>query len=418
MTGLDRGQVVIVDSYAPARRLAPEFRKAGYACVRVQSTPGVPMVYASAPVPLEDYVDNILHEGDVGVTLAAVAAHEPVAVVAGSEVGVEFADLLSERLGLPSNGTALSEARRHKYRMVETIKQAGLRGARQLLVSDAEQLSAWHQEIGGRVVIKPVRSAGGDGVAFCDTPEESVKAYLAILGATNIFSNRNETVVAQEYLPGTEYMVNTVSRDGRHHVCDVWRTSRISANGLLDLSDTLWLIPGTGPVVDQLASYTGQVLDALEVRHGPAHVEIRLTPSGPCIVEVGARLPGGDMPYYAGMAIGESQLEWTVDAYVRPERFHARCDTPYRLRRFCARVGLISPYDRTLRAYRDLETIESLESFHDMQVSVAPGQRLHRTVNDLTYPIFVTLAHELEELVIRDHGTIRYLDGESFYEVE
>ena len=34
------------------------------------------------------------------------------------------------------------------------------------------------------------------------------------------------------------------------------------------------------------------MLDALEVRHGPSHMEVKMTPTGPCLVEVGARCHG------------------------------------------------------------------------------------------------------------------------------
>ncbi|MCO5995361.1 ATP-grasp domain-containing protein [Actinoallomurus rhizosphaericola] len=410
--------VVLVDTYAPTRLLAPRFRELGYRCVRVQSTPEPPPVYANEPVDLDDYVASIVHDGDVAKTLEAVAAFDPVAVVPGGEVGVEFGDLLSERLGTPTNGTALSAARRDKFLMVETIKKAGLRGARQLLVTDPAELADWHRDLGGRIVIKPLRSAGGDGVSFCDTPEESVRAYRSLVGSRDVFAGRNESVVAQEYLSGTEYMVNTVSRDGRHHLCDVWKTTRINANGITDLCDALCLIASDEKVVPSLTEYAGKVLDALGVRHGPAHVEVRMTPDGPCLVEVGARMAGGDIPYYASLGIGESQIEWTADAYVRPDRFHARCGDPYQVRRFCAMVAMVSPYEGTLRGYRDAEAIRRLETFHDMDLLVKPRGRLRRTVDDLTYPVVVTLMSPSEEAVMRDINTIRYLDGLGFYDVE
>ncbi|MFL6130809.1 MAG: ATP-grasp domain-containing protein [Mycobacteriales bacterium] len=412
-----QGHVVIVDAYAPSRRLAPEFVKAGFACVRLQSTPEVPPVYRSAPPPLDDFVANLVHTGDLEATTAAVAAYRPVAVLTGGELGVMLADAVSERLGLATNGTALSEARRDKFTMIETIRRAGLGAARQIRVRDAAELAAWHREIGGRVVVKPSRSAGGDRVSFCSTPEESARAFTAMAGSRDIFSAVNETAVAQEYLPGTEYMVNTVSRAGRHHVCDIWRTTRVSANGLVDLCDALHLVPCEGEVAAQLTGYTHQVLDALGVRYGPAHVEVRMTPAGPRLVELGARMPGGDIPYYASLGIGESQLDWTVDAYVRPDRFDARRRDPYRLRRYCAMVAMISPFEGTLRGYRDLPGIEALESFHQLLTLVQPGQPLRRTVDDLSYPLIVTLVHELAEVVARDHGTIRYLDGHGFYQL-
>ena len=408
--------VCVVDSYGLSKTLVDEFIKRGAAVLRVQSTREVPAAYRG-PFDLSDYVGNIVHEGDLAVTARAVAAHRPVAVVPGGEIGLDLADALSESLGLPTNGTGLSAARRDKYVMIETVKRAGVAGARQTLVTDERDAAAWHRSVGGRVVLKPLRSAAGNGVHFCDTPEESAAAARSSIGAENVFSDRNTAAVAQEYLRGTEYMVNTVSRDGVHRVCEIWRTTRITANGVADLSDTVYLMPRHGEVQDRLTAYASQVLDALGIRHGPAHVEIKITQSGPVLVEAGARIGGANLPHYAQLAHGASQLDWTVDAYLHPERFLDRHkdDDPRALH--CAFVGLVAPFSGTLRGYRDLERIRALESFHEMRVAVAPGQRLRRTVDDLSYPVFVILLHESEETVLRDANTIRYLDGPSFYDM-
>ncbi|WP_256919071.1 ATP-grasp domain-containing protein [Streptomyces hilarionis] len=407
--------IVMVDAYAAVRSLVLTFLEQGCSLVRVQSTRDVPYVYRGSPYVPDDFVADIVHEGDLEATAEAVGAFTPIAVIAGGESGVEFADLLAERLGLPGNGTALSSARRDKHLMVEAVRAAGLRAARQLRATDADELAAWHRDLGGRVVVKPPRSAGSQGVFFCDTPQESVAAFRALADADDVFSQPNRGAVAQEYLPGTEYMVNTVSRDGRHHLCDVWRTGRLSANGVVDLCDALSLVEAESRVVEPLRAYAFEVLDALGIRHGPAHLEIRMTPQGPCLVEVGARIAGGGIPACAGLCIGESQLEWTVDAYLRPERFHARAAAPYRVRRHSAIVGMVSPVKGVLSEYRGLDEIERLESFHRLITLVKPGQEIDRTVDDLTYPLIVTLLHDLEEVVQRDLNTIRHLDGAAFY---
>lgn len=410
--------IVMVDAYAAARSLVLEFLKQGCSIVRVQSTRDVPFVYLKAPHVPDDFIAEIVHEGDLTATADAVAAFAPIAVISGGEVGVELADLLAQRLGLPGNGTALSTARRDKHLMIETVRAAGLRAARQLRATDADELAAWHRELGGRVVIKPPRSAGSQGVSFCDSPEESVAAFLSLADADDVFSQPNNGAVAQEYLPGAEYMVNTVSRDGRHHMCDVWRTTRVSANGVVDLCDGLLLIDSGERVVESLREYAFQVLDALGIQHGPAHVEIRMTPAGPCLVEVGARIAGGGIPAGASLGIGESQLEWTVDAYLRPERFHARAGAPYEVRKYCAIAGMVSPVEGVLSEYRGIEQIEVLESFHTLLTPVKPGQEIRRTVDDLTYPVIVVLLHDLEEVVQRDLNTIRHLDGTGFYTLD
>lgn len=409
--------VIITDAYGPVERLANKFRAAGYGCVRVQSTTHVPRVYGSF-TPSDAYIDNIVHDGNWARTLEAIAPYAPTAVVPGGEVGIEFADQLSESLGVPSNGTALSKARRDKFTMIETIKSAGLRGARQLLVTDEEELTAWHKAMDGRIVIKPLMSAGGDDISFCETPDESVRAYRAIVGTQNIFSMPNSAAVAQEYLPGTEYMINTVSRDGCHHICDVWRSTRLCANGMIDLCTALSLVPADSAVMNELAEYTYKVLDALGIRHGPGHVEIKLTPDGPCLVEAGARMSGAEIPYYAEVGTGHSQLDWTVTAYIRPDQFHADYKEDYRIRRHCSLVAMISPAEGILQEYRGIESIERLESFFKLHVLVRPGERITRTVDDLTYPVLVALAHEIEECVLRDMATVHYLDGAHFYRTQ
>ncbi|MFJ5830031.1 ATP-grasp domain-containing protein [Streptomyces sp. NPDC093089] len=407
--------IVMVDAYAAVRSLVLEFREQGCSVVRVQSTRHVPYVYRSAPHVPDDFVADIVHEGDVAATADAIAGFAPIAVISGGEIGVELADLLAERLGLPGNGTALSAARRDKHLMIETLRAAGLRAARQLRATDADELAAWHRELGGRVVVKPPRSAGSQGVSFCDTPEESVAAYRSLADADDVFDEPNRGAVAQEYLAGTEYMVNTVSRDGRHHVCDVWRTGRVSANGVVDLCDALSLVDSGSRVVAPLTEYGFQVLDALGIRHGPAHLEIRMTPDGPCLVEVGARIAGGGIPAAAALGTGSSQLDRTVEAFLRPERFHAHAGTPYEVKRYCAIAGMVSPVEGVLREYRGIEEIERLEGFHALATLVKPGQDLRRTVDDLTYPVIVTLLHDLDEVVQRDLNTIRHLDGVGFY---
>ncbi|MFI1719286.1 ATP-grasp domain-containing protein [Streptomyces litmocidini] len=408
--------VCVVDSYGLSKTLVDEFLRRGADVVRVQSTPEVPAAYRG-PFDLSDYRDNIVHRGDLAATARAVAAHRPVAVVPGGEIGVELADALSELLGLPTNGTALSTARRDKYVMIETVRRAGAAAARQSLVTDERAVRAWHGSVGGRIVVKPLRSAAGNGVHFCDTPEESAAAVRAVIGSENVFSERNTAAVAQEYLRGTEYMVNTVSRDSVHRVCEIWRTTRITANGVADLSDSVYLMPRRGEVQDRLTAYAGEVLDALDVRHGPAHVEIKITASGPVLVEAGARIGGANLPYYAQLARGASQLDWTVDAYLEPDRFLARHEEDDPRALHCAFVGLVSPFTGTLRGYPYLERLRALESFHEVRVAVAPGERIRRTVDDLSYPATVVLLHDSEETVLRDANTIRYLDGPSFYDV-
>ncbi|MCT2385867.1 ATP-grasp domain-containing protein [Erwinia pyrifoliae] len=412
----NKGIVIIVDAYSPTRRLAPEFIRQGYRCARVQSTPEIPDIYKGS-FSLDDYCENIIHQGDLAVTLQKVASLNPVAIIAGGEIGVELADILSENLGLASNGTALSAARRHKYTMIERLRSVGLPATRQCLPANGDALRLWHQKTGGRIVVKPARSAAGEGVHFCDTPEASNAALQAIIGKKNIFSEINQEVVAQEYLCGTEYVVNTVSCQGKHRVTDIWRTTRVSVNGFLDMGDSIHIMPRHGEIQETLVSYALQVLNAMNIQYGPGHMEIKMCDDGPCLVEIGARIAGGDMPYYAELATGQSQLNWTQLAYTDPEKFHALYDIPYTLNYYFSSVAMLSPCEGILEAYPYKKQISQLESLLEIREYVKPGDRIYHTIDDTTYPMLVLLKHKTEEVVLRDWGTLRYLDGHAFYKV-
>lgn len=412
-----RGTIAVVDGFGSAARLVKAFDTAGYDCVRVQSTVDMPGHYRSE-LDLGQYAANLVHTGDVRATVDALTAYRPQAVIAGAEQGVELADTLCEAAGLPGNGTALSYARRTKDAQIAVVAAAGLPTAGQLPVRDADQLAAWHEELGTRVVVKPIRSARNDGVTICDTPAESVAAYHRIRSAINDFGHRNEGVVAQEYLRGTEFVVNTVSLRGRHRVTDAWSYTKIDVNGVRDRINGIISLPPSDPRWPHLRQYALAVLDALGIHYGPAHLEIILTADGPRLVEAGARLCGSDVARYAVMATGESQIDRTVQAYVDGAAFLADLDSAYRNDAHAAMAFLASPVEGRLRSYPLLGQVERLESYQGMTLRVAPGRQLRRTVDDSSEPLTVGLAHRDASTLEKDFQTLCYLDGHGFYELE
>ncbi|MFJ8883325.1 ATP-grasp domain-containing protein [Streptomyces sp. NPDC102402] len=410
--------IVIVDAYASARCLAPLFRARGYDCVHVQSTPDIPRNYVRG-FRAEDFSANLVHHGDVSETLRSLRAHRPLAIVPGVERAVLLADTLSEQLDLPSNGTALSSARRDKFRMIETVRAAGVPAVEQIHTADLDEVLRWHEKTGGgRVVLKPVSSTGSDGIFFCSDAEAVEAAFRSLHGTTSVLGQENKAVLAQEYLVGDEYIVNTVSRDGTHRVSDIWKMHTLSANGVAELAAGAELLPRRGPEQDALVEHTFQVLDALGIAHGPAHTELKLTPKGPRLVETGARVCGADVHVPVTAALGTSQLDLTVDAWTGPETFLAAAGEDYRIGRHARIVNMVAPRGGMLRSYPRLTELRELDSFHDVLFRTHPGDAVHPSVDDWTFPLRVYLLHEIASTVARDALTTRYLDGDGFYELD
>ena len=236
----------------------------------------------------------IRHEGDLDATVARVRSCAPDHVVPGFESGVGLADHVAEALLLPGNGTGLTEARTAKSCMSEVVRAAGLDTPKQYVAEDAETLvERVSTRLGWPVIVKPDASIASDGVARCASPEEVRAAALDILGRPNAFGRRNRRVLAQQFLEGTEYVVDTVSWGGKHKPTAFWRYHRPADGVDFVCYDAMQMVPFDGERPEALARVAARALDALGVVHGPAHCEIMWTASGPVFIELGARLTAG-----------------------------------------------------------------------------------------------------------------------------
>jgi hypothetical protein len=411
------GAAVVVDAYSTGARLAPRFAAAGMPVLHVQSSPTLPHFYERG-FRAGDFVENVVHEGDLEATAARVAAHDPAFVVVGAEPGVPLADALSERLGLPSNGSALSAARRDKNAMGEALRAAGLRTAEALKTANPAEAVAWAAQRGGApVVVKPLDSAGTDGVVICREPAAIEATFAASLGRPNALHGANEELLVQELLEGTQLFVNSVSWDGVHHVSEVWRDNKLrrGANFIYDYEE---LLPRHGEQQDQVVPYVESVLDALGIRFGPAHTEVMLTATGPVLVESGARMHGS-VPDEIVDRCTPSHQTLTAEAYLDPDSVARRAQRPYELAAGAYCVMLISQHEGTIASDQGLREIEALPSFAGTISMLGPGDQLKRTVDLFSCPGIIYLVDPDRAQLKRDYDRIRELDAEgAVFELE
>jgi len=260
------------------------------------------------------------------------------------------------------------------------------------------------------VVVKPPESAGTDSVAICRSWGEIQNAVGAILGKTNKLGLDNTFVLAQEFLEGTEFFLNTVSWEGQAHFTDIWKYRKRTINDRSFVYDCNELMDSASPEAQVLMPYVRGVLKALEIDYGPAHTEVMLTALGPVLVESGARLDGLSVPSVNTACLGYGPLDLTVDQWVDPAQYQAKTATPYRLFQHARTVYLTSFEQGTVVAIPGEEFLKSLESFFQMRLRVKPGSPIKKTTDYFTAPGFLTLVHPEASVVERDYARIRELE--------
>jgi len=160
------------------------------------------------------------------------------------------------------------------------------------------------------------------GVVRCQSPDEVRQAFSDLIGR-DCYGNVCNGALIQEFLAGTEYIVNTVSVDGEHKVVGVFQYDKRHAYG----SDFVYF--GIRAVGDQhsertsIMDYAVNVLNAIEFDNGAAHLEVMLTKRGPVLVECNCRLAGcaGDIDKCEELLSGRGQIELYADAMLKPDSF-------------------------------------------------------------------------------------------------
>jgi biotin carboxylase len=403
----------VVDPYSAGSLLGAEFGRRGFGPIAVRSSEDVPAVFRSSYDP-SVFEEVVVHRGDLDETLARLRERGVDCIVPGCELGVELADRLRERLSLHPNDPELREARRDKFRMVEAVRAHGLRAPLQHCSEDLGHLLDWvRAHRGWPVVAKPRASSSSDGVHLCHCEDDLRQAFRGIQAQQNVLGSINRGVLVQEYLEGTEYVVDTVSRDGRHRVAAFWRYGRPeSSRGFLPY-DSIHLLPGRGELQRGLFEFACGVLDALGVRYGPAHIElIRVDDGTPCFVEMGARLTAGKNTLLNRVCSGLCQLDLTVDAYAHPERFARGARGSYDLGKRAVVVFLMPPRPGRLRDLSRRPELEALPTLHDLSLRLQPGDRVDGIVG------MAILVHEDEAAVLRDLDRIRELERNGLFVLE
>ncbi|WP_198586836.1 ATP-grasp domain-containing protein [Glycomyces xiaoerkulensis] len=408
---------VLVDAYGTGNFLPEAFARHGIEVVHLQSAPEP--ISRMQPWNEERYLDWIVYNPD-GSTEAALKQLQPKFVIPGQEPGVRLADQLSEALGLRTNGTERSAARRDKRDMVEAVAAAGLRTADQTVTDSADEAIAWAEDRGHwPCVAKPLASASTDGVSVCRDAAALRSAFADILGSDTVFNQENTEVLVQSYLEGTEYIVDTVGVDGTAYVCGVWRYEKNLLPNGKPIYDRDILVDPAEPVASRLIEFTREVLDALGVRNGPAHSEIMMTPDGPALIEVGARLNGHLHPEFHNRCMGENGADLTATAYMEPDRFLEQYGGGVysRLRAACVynaptvQSGVVTSTDEEL-----VECIRNRPSVVDLSLKRKAGDTIVPTHDLLTSPLRVFLTNTDEDALEADYTCIASV-RESVYRV-
>ena len=359
-------------------------------------------------LPKEFSLDDILKQ---------LKNYEIICVVPGSEIGVRFADVLNKVLGLRGNDPETTYMRCTKTGMFEALGKAGIRRIESTVVTSAEQVRKfWNDNKLTKAVLKYEEGSGTVGLKICDSLEASLEHFGRMYSEYNFTGRDDCPIMMQEYIGGTEYIVNSLSIDGKHKITDIWRYEKIvQPDGVL-VYDTMILVDRLVPGMQDLLEYTYKVLDAVEMKNGFSHNEIKVDEKGPVLIEVNARVMGGNLTSeYLDEIFGSHMTDITLKSLLEPTFFDDFLLTPYLPRKSAMFKFSIVPHDVKADLGPFFELVGHLDSYREIVYFGETGiHEYPRTIDLETSPFFIRMINEDYGKLKRDYELLRLMEERYF----
>lgn len=223
-------------------------------------------------------------------------------VISFTESAQLITAILNKELGLPGIDPYLVKLVNDKSEMRRLINDFS--PVNSAVVHTKEEILQFANSNGFPFIIKPKTGVGSTGIKLISNNRDINDLIV------------NDEMLAEDYLIGTEYSVESFSFNGEHVVIAITEKKTFDSNDDSKYVEEAHKIPAILPVKQEeiIQEYIVNFLSVINFKDGPAHTEIILTKHGPKIVETHTR-PGGDyipelISYSHNVNLYEMSINW------------------------------------------------------------------------------------------------------------
>ena len=258
--------------------------------------------------------------------------HPLAAIVGVDDDTTLLATTASEALGLPHNPVASAKATRNKYLLRHTLAMNGVSVPayqRFSIYDDPAEIVRTQFDTDAHLsfpcVLKPLSLSASRGVIRTDTPDEFIKAFQrttkllhTLKDATEVSSqtHASQYLLVEDYIPGIEVALEGIRLDGELKTLALFDKPDPLEGPFFE--ETLYITPSrlSADIQDALHNATAEAANALGLRHGPVHAELRYNDNGAHLIEIAARTIGGlcarTLRFGTGMSLEELVIRHAI----------------------------------------------------------------------------------------------------------
>lgn len=285
------------------------------------------------------------------------------AVISMTELALLPAARLSRALGLNGVSVEAVERTRDKVLMRQWLDHHGFPTTPALAASSSLDIAAFAEVHGFPVIAKPRCGQGSQRIRRFDNTEQVVTA--AIVG---------EDLIVEKFLDGPEFSVESFSFGRRHVVFAVTGKITNDTDPLNPYVEIGHVVPA--PLADtdraRIVEYVVNFLDVMGITDVCTHTELRLTKSGPVVIETHTRVGGDSIPSLVRNATGADLLDFAV----RWPLGLIDGELPIPGTRGAAAIRFFTPPPGTVRSICGIERWRGHPGVVSLHLPLKPGDRV------------------------------------------
>lgn len=274
---------LLVDVAVSGNSLAYEFVNRGFRVINIYSSKKTfQKLYKSLNTAI--YETCLIYESDDQFLIDLKKYENIICCLPGSDHGVTLSNHINEMFGFAVNNKIITD----RYKVLQAIGEP---------CTDNNFDDFLNQY--KKCVVKPKVSYGG---------------YDRVSVIESLDGVDTTDMLMMPYITGNEYVVDTVSLNGKHKLVSVWKYAK--QNGFWREKIVLLDYVGNEELIQKLYDYTYNILGIVNYVTGACHTEIIIENNIPKLIEVNFRTHG-HLDYASSFKILEQpQIKLTVDAYL------------------------------------------------------------------------------------------------------
>ena len=249
-------------------------------------------------------------------TAVQYATEHPLQTVLGvDDRTAVLAALIASALGLAHNSVDSVTAARNKHHMRQRLRDHGVPVPSFTVFSVHADPATTAKTLRYPCVVKPLSLSASCGVIRANGPAEYIAAFYRVsallgkLGHAVSADTSGHLLLVEDFVPGVEVALEGLLTEGRLRVLALFDKPD-PLNGPF-FEETIYITPSRLPESTQarIAQCAARAAEALGLREGPIHGELRVNDSGVWVIELAARSIGGRCSRSLRFAAGLSREE-------------------------------------------------------------------------------------------------------------